>query len=493
MKKLLALFSLIVLFSCSASAEKSVRVSSKVFTEGYVLAEIISQHLENRGMDVDRNFGLQDRIAYASLLSESTDMYIDYSGTLAKVELKAQAKMTFDEVASAFKEKGVLFFSPFGFSNTYALAMKRSFAEEKGIKKISDLKGKDLRVAFSPGFAERNDGWSSIKNAYGIDFKYEIIDHGLLYKAVSSNAMDLVDVYSTDAKIGKNDMVLLEDDLNVFPAYEAAIVARVDLSPKVVQHLKDLENTIDTDLMMKMNGKVEFDKMTFCKVASDFLFEKGLAKEERDCGGRIDVAEIMQQTWETLYLTFVALFGAILVSIPLGIILYRVDLKWLTQPVLGLSGILQTIPSLALLFFMIPVFQQTGPLPAIVGLFLYSILPILRNTMTALTSVDRKLVEVGVGIGLTRNQVLGQVELPIAAPVILAGVRTAAVISVGTATFAAFIGAGGLGESIVQGLTMNDNMLMLQGVIPASILAITIELMFEFIEKQFFSYSQVKA
>jgi osmoprotectant transport system permease protein len=147
------------------------------------------------------------------------------------------------------------------------------------------------------------------------------------------------------------------------------------------------------------------------------------------------------------------------------------------------AGLLQTIPSIALLALMIPLFG-IGWMPAIVALFLYSLLPILRNTITALLTVDPLLRRVAVGMGLTPLQQVRWLLLPMALPTILAGVRTAAVISIGTATLAAFVGAGGLGEPIVTGLSLNDPRLILQGAVPAALLALATELAFELLERR---------
>lgn len=153
-----------------------------------------------------------------------------------------------------------------------------------------------------------------------------------------------------------------------------------------------------------------------------------------------------------------------------------------SKPVLYFSGLLQTIPSIALLAIMIPLFG-IGIFPAIVALFLYALLPILRNTATGIFSVDPIIKKVASGMGLTRWQRLRYVEIPLAMPQIFAGIKTAAVINIGTATLAAFIGAGGLGEFIVTGLALNDTGLILRGAIPAAILAILIEFTFEMIER----------
>lgn len=187
-----------------------------------------------------------------------------------------------------------------------------------------------------------------------------------------------------------------------------------------------------------------------------------------------------QNRWEDLItntithieLVFFSMLLAICVGIPLGILITRVPK--LATAVLGGAGILQTIPSLALLGFMIPIFG-IGLETAIAALFLYSLLPIIRNTYAGIQDVDRATTEAAKGMGMTGSQILFKVELPLSISVIMAGIRTAAVINVGTATLAAFIGAGGLGDFIFLGITRGNDALVLLGAIPAALLAIILE------------------
>ena len=194
--------------------------------------------------------------------------------------------------------------------------------------------------------------------------------------------------------------------------------------------------------------------------------------------------EILQMTLEHLFLVVVAVTLACAIAIPLGILLTRRAV--LVQPVLGIANILQTVPSLALFGFLITILGSygIGKLPAIIALFLYSILPIVRNTYTGIADIDPNLKEVGRAMGMTDWQLLTQVEVPLALNVILAGVRVATVISIGTATIAAAIGAGGLGTYIFRGLRMNDNDLILAGGIPATLMALSADGLFGLIGKR---------
>lgn len=173
-----------------------------------------------------------------------------------------------------------------------------------------------------------------------------------------------------------------------------------------------------------------------------------------------------------LILSLFAIFVAILIAVPLGILLTRY--RKLAEPIIGITSVIQTIPSLALLGFMLPIFG-IGKTPAMIALILYALLPIVRNTYTGITGVEPSLIDAGRGMGMTSIQILYMVELPLSLPVIMAGVRTATVLTIGVAALGTFIGAGGLGDLINRGLNVYDNNLILAGAIPAALLAIVLE------------------
>lgn len=190
--------------------------------------------------------------------------------------------------------------------------------------------------------------------------------------------------------------------------------------------------------------------------------------------------KLFTQIVQHLGLTFLSLLLAILVGIPLGILIARK--RKLSSPVLGFAGILQTIPSIALLGFMIPAFG-IGATPAIVALLIYALLPIIRNTFTGITGVNSTVIEAAKAMGMSQKQLLLKVELPLAMPVIIAGVRTAAVINVGVATLASFVAAGGLGEFIFGGISLNNTNMILAGAIPAALLAILLDQVIAVLQK----------
>ncbi|AGB20218.1 ABC transporter permease [Thermoanaerobacterium thermosaccharolyticum] len=178
-------------------------------------------------------------------------------------------------------------------------------------------------------------------------------------------------------------------------------------------------------------------------------------------------------------LTIVAVIAAIVIGVPIGIIITR--FRRLSKYIIGLANVVQAIPSLALMGFLIPLFG-IGSTPAIVMVFLYSLLPIIKNTFTGITNIDSEILEAGRGMGMTNSQLLRLIELPLSLPVIMAGIRIAAVTAVGLMTIAAFIGAGGLGYMIFTGIQMYNTQMVLAGAIPAAILALIIDFIIEKIE-----------
>jgi len=195
-------------------------------------------------------------------------------------------------------------------------------------------------------------------------------------------------------------------------------------------------------------------------------------------------AEVLQLTLEHLWMVGCSMLLAILIGIPLGILITR--WPWLNKPVLGSANIIQTIPSLALFGFLLPApwIGARADRLAILALMLYALLPMIRNTYVGIRGVDRSVIEAGRGMGMTGYQLLWQVELPLSLGVIIAGVRVATVISVGLATIAAAIGAGGLGEYIFRGLAMVNNQVILAGAIPAAIMALLADVSLGWLEKR---------
>ncbi len=469
-----ALFGWLPLF-----AGEPIVVASKNFTESYLLGEIIAQRLEQAGMEVDRRFGLGGTlICFEALLAGEIDVYVEYSGTLEQTILKLGQRTSILGLNERLLSRGLSLLSPLGFNNTYAIAVRKEVAEEFSLERISQLTDyRDLRVVVSHEFLEREDGWPGMRRVYGFDWIPEGIEHGLAYQAMADGSIDITDAYSTDGELQRYDLTVLADDKAFFPTYLAIPLIRDDLSLRAQAAIEDLAGTLDDSSMASLNASVVFEGEDFASAARNHLRSIGFDVAD---GGSNTFDDLIRNTQRHLWLTAIALLTATVVGIVLALAVFQV--AWISNAVLYVAGLLQTIPSIALLALMIPIFG-IGMLPAVMALFLYSLLPIVRNSVTALATVDPVLRRVGKAMGLTRYDEIRYVYVPLAMPAILAGVRTAAVISIGTATLAAFIGAGGLGDPIVTGLALNDTSLILQGAIPAAVLAIATELMFEGIER----------
>lgn len=471
-----------LLTAAAPAGAAPVVIGCKKDVEGSLLAEIMAQLLEARGFAVERRFDLGSTlVCFEALRNGSIDLYPEYSGTLGQEILKRPARGSYAELQKEVRrEYGMELLASFGFQNTYAVAVSRRAADAGSLKRISDLaRQPGLRYGFSHEFLERKDGWPGLARTYGLTARPAAIAHGLAYRAVHDDRLDVTDAYSTDGDIAKYDLVVLEDDRGYFPEYLAGPLLRGGLEPAITRALGELADRISEARMRALNARVAVDQAGFAEVAHDFLAESGLVQ-----GGRasqsVDWERILRDTADHLRLTALAVGAAVLAAVPLGVVVYR--FRAISRPVMYLTGTVQTVPSIALLAFMIP-FLGIGARPAVAALFLYAMLPILRNTAAALFSIDPVLKKVSVGMGLTAWQRLRYVELPLAAPTILAGVRTAAVITIGTATLAAFIGAGGLGELIVTGLEVHSTRLVLEGAVPAALLAVVTELAFEGIER----------
>lgn len=480
MKIILVILFILVYVSSDA---QTIRVGAKHFNEGYILSEIISQLIENEGYKVDRKFNLGGTlVCYEALINNEIDVYPEYTGTISEAILKLKDKISFDELKNKLKEKNLEISNEYGFNNTYAFAVKKDPANMLNLKSISDLKNHpELRFGLSYEFLNREDGWKNLKKAYELPQTPVGLEHGLAYKAIEDGQIELTDVYSTDGEIPKYDLTILEDDKNYFPKYYAVSFYKNNLDEKLKSITGKIAGKISESEMQKMNEEVLYENKSFAEVASNFLIRNNFKGTKiHDSEDESIFREIFPKLIQHIKITLIALILAIIIAVPLGILIYTYSS--FSKPVLYIAGLLQTIPSIALLAFMIPLFG-IGVLPAVIALFLYGLLPILRNTTIALFTVDPLLKEVASGIGLTNTQKLRYVELPLAVPTILAGIRTAAVINIGTATLAAFIGAGGLGEFIVTGLALNNTKLILMGAVPSAMLAILTEIFFEILER----------
>ncbi len=482
----------LALATAASAAAPQLVVGSKRFTESYILGEIVRQTLELQGIAAVHRQGLGNTgILEQALASGEVDVYPEYTGTIVRELLKRpqrDANPGLAELNEWLAPRGLKAAVPLGFNNSYALAMLESRAAVLGIARISDLlrpQARGLRLGLSHEFLERGDGWPALRAAYKLPLAAAPgLDHGLAYDAIRAGNVDLIDIYSTDAKVGRYQLRVLQDDLAFFPKYDAVLLMRqgVDVRP-----LAQLEGRIDAAAMIAMNAQVELDGKSFADVAQRFV-----AGASAPAGGatgtgrqtllqRLFAPDFARLALQHLMLVFGSLLIAIGVGVPLGIAAWR----WSRSAawVLGAVAVLQTVPSLALLAFLIALLGSIGLGPALVALFLYALLPIVRNTHAGLRGVPAGLSQAALSLGLTRSQCLREVQLPLALPTLLAGVKTAAVINVGTATVAAFIGAGGFGERIVAGLAVNDSDAMLAGALPAAVLALLVQALFDGVER----------
>jgi osmoprotectant transport system permease protein len=471
-----------------------VRVASKTFTESVILAEIVTQLQRSQGVPAEHRVGLGGtRLVWNALLSGNIDVYPEYTGTLTNEILGANAPSSNDAAPQAMTQarlvqvlaaRGIGMTGPLGFNNTYALGFTSARARALGVSKISDLRGQpELRFGFSNEFMNRQDGWPALRDRYGLpQTQVQGLDHDLAYRALESGAIDATDVYTTDAEIRRYALLPLVDDAQFFQRYDAVLLYRLDLPTRAgqdaVRVLERLQGRIDAQQMTALNARAKLDRVPESVVAAGFLREHfGIVSADTQ---RSPARLILDRTAEHLLLVAVSLSAAILCAIPLGIFAARRERAG--QVVLALVGLIQTVPALALLVFMIPLFG-IGGLPAVVALFLYSLLPIVRNTHAGLRGIPNALLESAQALGLRPRAILRRIELPLASPLILAGIKSAAVINVGTATLGALIGAGGLGQPIFTGIRLDNLSLILQGAIPASLLALAVQALFEFIER----------
>ncbi len=485
-----ALCLLPLLLASAAFAEATLNIGSKRFTESYILGEILTQTASRANeAKVAHKQGLGNTgILFAALQSGSIDIYPEYSGTIWFELLKKNAA---GDLAALNRELAPLGLAavPLGFGNTYALAMLDARAAQLGISSISDLARKpELILGLSQEFLNRKDGWPPLKSAYALPFDPLGLDHGLAYEALAKSKIDVMDIYTTDAKIARYGLRVLDDDKHFFPAYDALLLYRRDVPgrfPKTWAALQSLEGGISEKHMAALNAEAELEGKPFAAIAADFL-SAGAGHKPVESAGRnfltlLFAADFWRLTAEHLLLVFVSLGGAIVLGIPLGICAAYVPAA--RQPILSAVGVIQTLPSLALLAFLISLLGIIGVIPALIALFLYALLPIVRNTYSGISDIQPSLKEAAQSLGLPFFARLRLIELPLASRAILAGIKTSAVINVGTATIAAFVGAGGYGERIVQGLALNDSATLLAGAIPAAALALVLQGGFELLDR----------
>ena len=489
-----------LLLVCAArahAADDTLRIGSKRFTESYIVAQLLAQTAAAQARtEVLGGLG-NTAIVYAALRSGRIDLYPEYVGTIDLEILKNPQPTSLEAMRRQLAPLGLGIAIPLGFNDGYAIAMRADVARRLGIRRLGDLaQHPALRLGLSNEFIGRRDGWPGLAARYGLPQQPTGIDHGLAYAALADGQIDATDIYTTDAKIGELGLAVLDDDRGYFPRYDAVVLYRLDVPqrfPAAWAALQTLAGRIDERRMIAMNARAELKGESFEAIARDELAAlRAAATPSSASAPAADAAprgfrakllgpDLARLTRQHLMLVVVSVALASLLGIPLAVaVAARPAWRGL---VVGAVGVLQTVPSLALLALLISAMGAIGTGPALVALTLYALLPIVRNTCTGLAEVPAGLKTAALALGLSRRDQLASIELPLAFPTIVAGVRTATVIGVGTATIAAFIGAGGYGERIVTGLALNDNALMVAGALPAALLALLCEGAFELLER----------
>ena len=475
--------------SPARAADREVVVGSKAFPESWILGEALTKAMRAAGVPRAthrHNLGGTEIVAQA-LRSGAVDVYPEYTGTIAEVLLHRSGGMGADSMRAALEPLGLGMSEPIGFNDGYAIAVTREAAERYGLRILSDLgRHPDLRLGLTHEFLGRSDGYPGLARHYGLRMPHVLgIQHELAYTALASGTIDGTDIYTTDAQIARLGLRVLEDDRRFFPRYDAVWLYRLDLparAPAALAAMRTLTGRIDEATMIRANARVVLEGAPYEIAADSLLAAVAPAAPARDpAEGRESVAaSIARNTLRHLELVFLSLAAAIAIGVPLGIA--AAGSRRMGGAILLATGTLQTIPSLALLAVLIPLLG-IGFRPALAALFLYGLLPIVRNTVVGLTTLPGPLRDAAESLPLSPWARLSRIRLPMAAPAILAGIQTSAVIAVGSATLAALVGAGGLGEPILSGIQLRQTSLILQGAVPAAALALLAQKGFDLLER----------
>ncbi len=475
---------LVLTLPCRPASAYQAVVGSKKFVESYILAEIAKRQIESnvKGAFIEHQLGLgATGIVWGKLKNGDISVYPEYTATVGEEILKLKDSTNTEAIVEELKKEGVGMTAPLGFDDNYALVMKRSRAKALGITKISDLtQHSDLQAGPTAEFYNRKDGFKALSAKYSVNLpNVATLEHSIGYAKLNSGQIDLMECYTTDPEIAEYDLVVLEDDKHFFPRYQAVYLYRLDLPQEAIDALKGLEGKISQEQIIRLNG-LGRKSANYAVTAASFFGKEAQSQAAQHSESTLHY--ILRLTARHLQLVGISLALAILVGVPLGIRAGRPD--GVSAFILSLSGIIQTIPSLALLAFLVAVpYIGQGATPAILALFLYSLLPIVRNTATGLQEIPLSLRESAAALGLEPSAQLRKVFLPMASRTILAGIKTSAIINVGTATLAAFVGAGGLGEPIQSGISINAPNIILQGAIPAAVLALLVQFAFDLLDR----------
>jgi osmoprotectant transport system permease protein len=466
MKKLLILT---ILLNFNSWADQIV-IGAKKFTEGNISAYIIAQSLKkiDPSLDVKVLESLGGTgIVTTALVNNEIDLYVDYTGTLVQT-----FKTSYDNLDSTLNSRGLQLASLLGFNNSYGLAVKKESKVTK-ISELSSINYSKARMGISHEYFKRTDGYSALSAHYNLSQKPTTIEHALLYTSLNSNSLDVIEVYTTDAKIKKYDLRVLNDDKSFFDKYDAVLVANSNFAKNNKNTLDKLNelltNSISSDAITRANYLVEIKGLSYEDAAREITNYKGEVSSNSS-------ESILPYFVEHIEYLFVTVLICIIIGVPLGVLTAKSILA--ERVLLSLISIFQTIPSLALLVFLIPLFGL-GKLTTIVALVIYGLLPIVKNTHSGIKSISTELLEYSDLIGMKPLQKIIKVEIPLSIEMIISGIKLTAIYTIGITVIAAFVGAGGLGTLIVTGLSLDDTVLILKGAIPSAILAIVVEIIFQ--------------
>jgi osmoprotectant transport system permease protein len=476
--------------AAARGAQGDVVVGSKAFPESWILGEALARTMRADGIARAahrHNLGGTEIVAQG-LRSGAVDVYPEYTGTIQEVLLHQSGAAGVDSMRAALAGLGLGMSDPIGFNDGYAIAMPESAAARLQVRTISDLgRHPDLRLGLTHEFLGRADGYPGLARHYGLRMRHVVgIQHELAYTALASGRIDATDIYTTDAQIARLGLRVLEDDRRFFPRYDAVWLYRLNLparEPRALEAIRALTGRISEDAMIRANARVVLDGIPYEAAADSLLSEIRPASVRAPAPGATGggvASSIARNTLRHLELVVLALMAAIAIGLPLGIL--AAGSPRAGSAILLVTGVLQTIPSLALLAVLIPLLG-IGFRPALAALFLYSLLPIVRNTVVGLSTLPASLRDAAESLPLSPWARLTRIRLPMAAPSILAGIQTSAVICVGSATLAALVGAGGLGEPILSGIQLRQTHLILEGAVPAAALALLAQKGFDLLER----------
>nr|MDQ6882238.1 amino acid ABC transporter permease [Pseudomonadota bacterium] len=408
MKRLPCLIALVLAGGLAALAAPAtadtLKIGSKRFTESYILAHLMAQTVAGAtGSAPEVRQGLGNTaIVYEALRSGNIDLYPEYAGTISQEILKDPQASSLAQMNQGLAPLGLGAAIPLGFNDGYALAMLAADAQRMGIRTVSDLaRHPELKLGLSNEFIGRADGWPGLAQRYGFSQKPVGLDHGLAYDAIAARQVDVIDIYTTDAKIEHLKLLVLQDDRQYFPRYDALVLYRLEVPqrfPAAWAALRTLQGRIGENAMIAMNARAELQSVPSDAIARDFLAPAGAATAAgRGFAAKLFGPDLARLTLQHLTLVAVSVGAAVLLGVPLAVAAFA-RRRW-RGALLAVAGLLQTVPSLALLAALIGLTGAIGALPALLALTLYALLPIMRNTVAGLAEVGEGIRQAGTALG----------------------------------------------------------------------------------------------